>query len=417
MKRLFAVIAVLLTASLASCAENGAQNKPDIKDSITGAAGSIAPAYTSTSGSSESGYPSAEELNAYYEARNEEMRNVCDGLYYHAEDNVKLLVLRCQDDLFAFCAEPAACSWEELYIDDLPIDNGEFGFLTADVTFESGGIDGCCNRPQIRRMIDFEKTDIGGVLDFYSFPVWEEGYSRNDPMVILEHGGDKYCIFRCRGGKRVEMPDGKIMFEQYNGWFAILDGKVTGYYDYGKYRFEDVITLLSGEKLVTDGYDTEIMNSETIAVFRVGDKYYSFGTSIFLNKLPTPIYNDKLENRLPEGYELNDGDCAIIQADIKLLNGNGWVNVPMTDKIVKFEECDYDIFIDRLLMSPVVESEGNGDDWYDVMFDRTTAGTWLVFVEGGKYMVYLQSYPGNEIIHDFIGSYDTLDAVKAVIYG
>ncbi len=461
MKRLFAVIALILTASLASCAENNAQNKPAVTENTERAAGTAAPVDTtsenpdekpeeksagnsemaetssagtektasettttspaaSPAGTTEAGYPSAAELNVYYDERNREMENVCDGLYYHAEDNVKFVVLKCQDDLFAFCAEPVFSAWNILYREDLnlELENGEFAFLTADVIFASGGIDGRANQPEIRRVIDFQKTDSEHVLEYYSFPIWEEGGRNTAPMILFETGGNKYFLFRRRGGRRVETADGRTMYEQYNGWFAILDGKVTEYFDYSKYKFDDVIKLLSGEKLVTDGYDTEIMNSETIAVFRIGDKYYSFGTSIFLNIFPTPIYNDKLEPGLPEGYELNDGNCALIRADLKLLNGGGWVHVPMIDKIVKFEECDYDIFIERIAVSPIREYERKEDHQPDnVMFDRTVAGTWLIIVDDRKYMIYLQSYLNSEIKHEFVGSCDTLESTIVFIDG
>ena len=480
-KRLLALIAVLLTASLASCAENNSRNNPDITDNTTGAAagagsteindeqksaptaaatstdteitavtyeetttlsdeekpssaashndpvifGDVTSATIETSaaysaGTTEAGYPSAEVLNAYYEERNEEMRDVCDGLYYHAEDNVKFVVLKCQDELFAFSAEPVFSPWNIIYNGDLnpEIENGEFAFLTADVIFASGGIDGRVNQPKIRRVIDFEKTDLEHVLRFYSFPIWEEGGKDTMPVDVLETGGKKYFIFRCRGGRRVEMADGRVMYEQYNGWFAILDGKVTDYFDYSKFKFEDVIKLLSGEKLVTDGYDTEVMNSERIAVFRISDKYYSFGNTIFLNSFPTPIYNDKLEPGLPEGYELNDGSCALIRADLKLLNGGGLVHVPMISKMIDFEECGYDIFIDKLAISPIREYERKGDyQLDDVMFDRTVAGTWLIIVDDGKYMAYLRSYNDGSAKQGLVGSCDSINETIAFIDG
>ena len=103
-------------------------------------------------------------------------------------------------------------------------------------------------------------------------------------------------------------------------------------------------------------------------------------------------------------------------ADIKLLNGQGAVNVPMISKVHTFKACGYDAFIDRLAMAPIREYETRGqNDFENVMFDRTAAGTWLIIVENDKYLLYLENYTGGKRNCEFIGSSDSLTDAVAVI--
>ena len=301
MKRFSAfIIAAVFVVSLTSCAENGhSAQTPDtvtstsaapaakvtdapeassqettapppvtsdentsstrITPETTAASSPEAPASSaSPAATTASGYKSAEELNVYYSQQAEKYRDVCDALYFHAEDNVKLTLFRCEDHIFAYCTDPLLCPWEQIYTEDIALENGEFAFLTADAVFESGGIDGRCNRPQIRRIINFEKTDLRHADEYSGFPVWSEGYNENGAAVIYNAGEKQYFLFRCRVSKPVTKPDGSKGYDHYNGWFAYLDGELTGYYEYGRYTFDDVITVLSGEKLVTDGYEVTI---------------------------------------------------------------------------------------------------------------------------------------------------------------
>ncbi|MBP5604434.1 MAG: hypothetical protein J6X60_02675 [Ruminiclostridium sp.] len=354
-------------------------------------------------------YPTADELNAYYSIRNEQNRRISDGLYYHAEDNVNFALLRCEDEVYSFRSDPDKPSgWKRMYYDsDLPLENGEFAMMTADVTFESGGIDGRNNVPKVRRLINFEKTDLQHVLEYC-------GYDTSSETVSTVNG--KPClILHFRGSHPVVKPDGGRTYDHYNCYFVIGNDGLIGRYDYDKYTLEYVKKLINGEKLIEDDYEARIMKNERICVFRVGEKYYSFRTSIFLNKYPTELYNDKFENKLPDGYELKDGECAVMNADLKLLSGGDLVNAPMIISVLKFEPCDYDLFIRKLAISPIRDYASKGEgDLDDAMFDRNSSGTWLLFFTDGKYRLYLENIKSGR---KNIGSFETFEKAKTVVDG
>ena len=410
---------IFICAAISGCAETKVPASGG-KETVTSAETSVSTVPVDESAPAETtaaDYKSAEELNAYYSEQEERDGNICDALYYHAEDNVKLAILRCKGKLYACCSEPVeTCGWTYMYMDDLPLDDGELGFLTADVVFESGGEDGRCNVPNIRRQISFEKTDTAHFLEFRELPYWTEGDSWKNNMMTFADGDKTYLIARFSGGVPIETADGSRKYEQYNSWFVFLDGKTVGEYAYDKYTLKDVVRLISGETLENAGYDTKIMDRNSFLVFRCGDEYYFFGKSASMNSFPTILYNTRFENKLPGGYELNDGGCAFVCADIKLLNGNELVNAPMISEISLFEECGYDRLTMEIPISPVPDYYARCEyDFKNVMFDRNMAGTWLVIVSDGRYELFLESFTDGVTSREHVGTADSLEEAKCFI--
>ena len=366
----------------------------------------------------------AEEKNEYYRRLSEEMRDVCDALYYHAEDGVKLAVLRCDDNYYVCSAEPNTTGgWITFYYENrelLGLENGEFGFLTADVTFENGGEDGRMNYPGIDRFISFEKTDITHILGYDRIPGLTEGFSWRSNAVTYEFSGETYYIIELNGSHKLVNEKGAVSYEHYRKYYVFCDGKQLVSYDAARYDLDEVIKMISGEKLVTDGIERIKAAKATVAVFRIEDEYYSFWTSRDMNRCPTLIYNDRLENALPDGYSLDDGDCAMINADIRYLNGTGYKNNIMIKTVNSFNLYEYDRFLERCAVLPIGEYIAAPDEYHaqDFMFDRNSAGTWLLFGINGEYVLYIERYIDDLFIeHKFVGKYDTVDAARAVIDG
>ena len=366
----------------------------------------------------------AEEKNIYYEQLNEKMHDVCDGLYYHAADDVKLAVLRCDDNYFVCSAEPDTTGgWISFYYENkdlLGLENGEFGFLTADVSFENGGEDGRMNYPGIDRFISFEKADLSQILGYDRFPSWTEGFSWRSNAVTYENSDDTYYIIPLGISHRIVNEKGVLSYEHYRKYFVFSEGKPVVGYDAERYDLEEVVKLLSGEKLITDGIESVRSAKDTVAVFRIGDAYYSFRTAQDMNRYPTLIYNDRLENALPDGYSLDDGDCAMISADVRYLNGSGYDNNIMIRNVRTFNYYEYDRFLERCTVLPICEYIEATDEYHaqDVMFDRNSGGTWLLFVIDGKYVLYIERYLDDFFIeHRFVGKYDTIEAARAVVDG
>lgn len=314
---------------------------------------------------------------------------IYDELYQNDEENVELTVFRCGDSYYSLAT--GAVRWLKIE-DDIPADmtlpDGGFAYITADITRLSGGIAGYGGNPIVRRLRSFELTEFEEAAQRCGFEEYTVGAEKYNAPQICVSVGNTYCVMY-----------------NYDGVHIYLDGTPAGVYN-TLFEAEAAMGLRTN---ADSGAQLEHINNMMLYVFRCGDTYLAYCTNIYMNRYWTPLLNSEYENS-PDGFELEDGEAAIIMyANILKVNGGdkGYVNAPMLISPAEAEKCSYDI----LTLHTAPEHWEESIPTEEGELRQYSSGGWLIFLLDGKYHVYHDTGSDKELI----GVFDSVaDADKAL---
>ncbi len=314
---------------------------------------------------------------------------ICDELFSYDEDNVGLLIFRCGDSYFSRVGGDVM----SLKIQgDIPggmeLPDGGFAVITADITRLSGGIAGFAGNPEIRRLRSFEAIGFEEAAQKYGFEEYTLGEEKYSQPQICVSGGNTYCV---------------LFF--YDGVHIYLDGSAVGVYE-TLFEAEAAMGLRTNADTLAE---LEKVTCMALYVFRCGDTYLAYSTNIYMNRYWTPLLNAQYENA-PSGFELADGEVAVIyDPDLLKVNGGekGYVNAPMLVSPAEAEKCGYI----TLTLNTAPEHWEESVPTAEGEMRQYSAGDWLIFLLGGKYHVYHDTFPE----HELIGIFDTADEVDTAL--
>ncbi len=308
-----------------------------------------------------------------------------DKIYYNSEQNVTFGVMRCENTYLTFSSDLDYAGWCGLYGEmpgEVDLSDGEFAFITADITRISGGVAGFMGNPRIDKLISVQSATLEQMTEYAGIEQYdpEERYF-NGPRTygdyLIVQLGNIYHIYR--GGEFINSCGTQLEVNMALGLVAVEDG----------------------------AYELRDMGNMYVSVFCVGDVVLGHCSNISMSRRWQPILNSEFTNSVP-GYELSDGQAGyMLNADITRVNGSGYENSPLITGAHVMEIVDYDV----LVMKNGIPTVGEGMRDGNVVFDRNTEGTWLVFELDGMFYVYLDDRTDRY----FVSSYNSLeDAVMRV---
>lgn len=183
--------------------------------------------------------------NIGYIQSNLEQSGVADGMQRYAQDNVQLAVFRYGDRYYVHTGPSSdSVRWYDLdKADGIELSSGEFGFVSADVTFWSGGIEGLAHKPVIDKLLSFEKTDISQAAEFCTIPEYTENKFPYTGINLFRSENGIYYMFR-DAGYRITETDGKKERVFCDECCVFLNGENIGNYDMNEYDMDDIISIL-----------------------------------------------------------------------------------------------------------------------------------------------------------------------------
>ena len=377
MKRSFSVAALVVTAAmLASCKGGEASQTTGAVDE--GGAGS---AVTTT-------------LTSVTQKEKKRAEVIYDEIFYNKEQNAEFAIMRVGDRYITYSKNRTG--WIDMYSyndfpEEIKLEDGEFGLVKADITRVSGGVAGYGGDPQIDRLISFSPMTLEEAAEYAGI----EKYDPEDIYCVAPHKYREYLIIY-----------------SYPEYRVYSNGELVGAYEniilaQGAMGFNDIDS---------EGIEIEDYGSCFVYVMRIGNIYYGYQTSMFANRYFTPLLDSNLDYISSE-FDLKDGETVRVNCNYSSVNGGkqGFVNAPIIRNIYKVEGNDYDS-LTRLGITPLSEQtdelEDHADGGAEVLFERN-GKTWLVFRINGVYHVYADDYSK---IKKY-GEFDSLDAVKNVVYG
>lgn len=305
-----------------------------------------------------------------------------DRLFFESSTDVQLLVFCCGRTYMTIEVGNADAGWVELY-GNLPdkgrIKDGGFGLVTADITRVSGGVSGYMGSPRIDRLKSAEAVGIREAGRYCNI----RSYSRdvniyNEPLICGEY----------------------MVIDLHGVYYVYRDGKAVGQYD-------DRLSAEAAMGLTETDPDSHMkeLNGIGIYLIRCGDTLLTFSHHSDMNRSWTPLLNPGFDTGML-GYRLEDGEAVKLdRVDVVLMNGGdaGYVNAPL---IMSFGEAT-PISGDSLtyfVIQPGELETISADD--NARFVLTQGGSYIIFLIGGEYRVYL-CMSGEKA--EYAGSYETLD--------
>ena len=306
-----------------------------------------------------------------------------DKLYQNDEKNAELLVFRTGDVYLTYSLDRKMAGWTRTSSDvpvEMEMTDGCFELITADITRYYGGVAGYMGDPYIKKPKSISTMTQAEAIAYCGMEQYKPG-----EIVYSEprYYGD-YIIIRYRDDVRV-----------------YREGRLLG--DYGtEIQAEAAVGL---REIPDTSVKMERLGDHSAYVFRCGDTYLAYCAHIGMNPCWTRYVNSDFGNE-PEAFSLNDGEGVyIMHADVIKLNGGNarYVNTPMITSAEEPEWVGYDIISrgmepfwaeNRAQSAPEATSPewAEFSDGYNAMFDRTTAGTWLIYCLDDKYYVYLDDH-------------------------
>ena len=378
MKRLFAVLSLILVAAvLSSCgSEEGPQMAGADHDN------SAVVLDVTTNAAETSANPKRPTEVIY------------DEISYDKEQNAELAIMRVGDKYITYSKGGKAPGWTAIYDavpDEIKLDDGGFGLITADITRVSGGEPGYFGNPRIDKIISFSPMTLTEAKEYADL-------QKYDPGNI-----DTYC-------HDPRIYDDYLIVYSYPEHRVYRDGKLVGTY-------KNIILAQGAMGLIDidlEGIEIEDYASSFMYIICIGDTYYGYLSSISANYYFTPLLDRNFRNK-PDGIELSDGETVRIRCDYSIVNGGkqGYVNAPLIRTVYEVEDNDYDS-LTRNGMTPLSEQteeiEDHADGGAEALFERN-GNTWLIFRINGVYYVYADNY---EEIHN-CGEYLSLAEVRKAV--
>ena len=375
MKRSFSVAALVVTAAMLASCKGGSASQTTSQDSGIAAAAST----TMTA--------------AFQTPKREEV--IFDQIYYNREYDVELAVMRVGERYITYSKDGKKAGWTNMFSaapDEIKLDDGAFGIIKADITRVSGGEAGYGGEPQIDRLISFTPMTLAEAKKYAAF----EEY---DPE-------DRFC-------HEPKLCGDYLIVYSYPEHRVYRNGELVGAYD-------DIVFAqwaMGLNDVDLEGMEIKDYSSGFVYVIRIGDIYYGYIRSMFENRYFTPL-RDREFNYMTSEFDLRDGETVRIRCEYSSVNGGkqGYVNAPLIRTIYDVEDNDYDRLISTSELTSLSEQTGELEDHDDsgaeAVFERN-GKTWLVFRINGVYHVYADDYSK---IKKY-GEFDSLDAVKNVVYG
>ena len=307
-----------------------------------------------------------------------------DKLYRNDEYDAELLVFRTGDTYFTYSTERKMAGWTRTYSEvpaEMEMPEGCFELISADITRYTGGEAGYMGAPYIKTLKSIASMTQAEAIAYCEMEQYKPGDTlHNEPRyfgeyIIIDVFGGKVCVYR--------------------------DGKPVGEYA-TEIQGEAAIGL---RKIPDISVKMERLGNYNAYVFRCGDSYLTYCPHIGMNPCWTEYINSDFGSE-PEAFSLDDGEGVYIKhAEVIKLNGGNarYVNTPMIVTAEDIEWVDYDI-ITRTLEPFWAEKRAESapgttspewaefSDGYNAMFDRTTAGTWLIYNIDDKYRIYLDDH-------------------------
>ena len=307
-----------------------------------------------------------------------------DKLYRNDEYDAELLVFRTGDTYFTYSTERKMAGWTRTYSEvpaEMEMLEGCFELISADITRYTGGEAGYMGNPHIKTIKSIRsmtQTEAAAYCEMEQYKPGDTLY--NEPRcfgeyILINVFGGKVCVYR--------------------------EGKLCGGYD-TEIQAEAAIGL---RKIPDISVKMERLGNYNAYVFRCGDSYLTYCPHIGMNPCWTEYINPDFGSE-PQEFSLNDGEGVYLKhAEVMKLNGGNarYVNTPMIISAGDIEQVDYS-FIARCMEPFWAEKRAQSSpgttspewsefsDGYNAMFDRTTAGTWLIYQIDDKYLVYLDDY-------------------------
>lgn len=295
------------------------------------------------------------------------------------KENITVTVFRCGEFYYAHFPDKTSKGWSLMNFcvpDEIVLEDGGFGTLTADEKITCGGDEGIAFR--LENVSGFEQITANEAAENIGF----DEYVPKEDMPY-----NQIRIFRTDGKEY-------MIIKIYKSIHVYLDGKPFGEYDTA---FEMEAALGLREPIADGDIKIDEQRGITMLVFRCGNAYLSYSTCVALNEWWTPILDADLKN-LPTGFSLEDGEIAKINnADILIVNGGdeGYVNAPMltspAEAVKKsyFEALPYDLAAWWQGDEDAYEKDGDfweytPDDYNTVYFIIFLSGDYYVYRDDGK---------------------------------
>ena len=322
---------------------------------------------------------------------NQNNQYIVDGLYYDYKDNV---------DYYVFCTDrqclvntPGQTGWETTYSGipaDLQLSEGEFAFVTADVTYVSGGVAGYHNAPSLTNIDSQKIVTIDEVIQAGSLA----DYNPDDSFYGIkkyEDGNDLYLL----------------VYAGYENYRLYLNGRYEETFDT---TFDAESAMGIREKIDTDA-DLEHFGNLKIYVFCCKGRYFIYTGNITFNE--KGIWKEFLNvefGNVPLDFTLKDGEAVVMErAELMRVNGGegNYKDAPMYLGSDGMENVDLETLIYGISMEHWEEAPATTE------FETRQYGVQdaLIFLMDGQYYVYTAEN-GNSA---FFGVYDSAEEVTQAL--
>jgi hypothetical protein len=322
-----------------------------------------------------------------YQINNQNNQNVVDGLYYDYKDNV---------DYYVFCAgdkllvnTPGQTGWGVTYSGipaSLNISDGEFAFITADVTYVSGGIAGYINAPSLTE-IDSQKTvTLDEVVQAGSLATYnpdENFYG----LKIYRDNNDTYLL----------------AYAGYNNFRLYLNGTYVDHYT----NTYDAEAMMGIRQKADPDAELERFGNLKCYIFCCDGRYFIYTRNIVFNEkgIWREFLNADFGNE-PKDFTLRDGEVLCLEGtELMRVNGGegNYDNAPMYIGSDGMTGVDHETLIDAISMDHWEEAPAT----HQFETRQYGVGDAVIFLMDGEYHVYRED--------KLLGVYNTVDEVNEAL--
>ncbi|MBP3855931.1 MAG: hypothetical protein IK990_10025 [Ruminiclostridium sp.] len=314
-----------------------------------------------------------------------------DKLYQNDYNNVTLTVMRCGEHYITYDSEKSFIGWQILENDTDMLENipdGGFAVINADITRMSGGIAGFASAPYIRRLHSCEFITFDEAAQRTETEEYVSGKTVYVTPLVYSTDESTYCIVYLM-----------------NEYYVYRDGEPIG--RFGTHL--EAENAMGMRALADDSAEITDEYYKSVYVFRCGDTYLAYISTIFFNPYWTPLLNEDFGNELPF-LALEDGEVAYLsRAHVLKVNGGeaGYVNAPM---IVSAEDAEK-ITYDWLTLSTSTEHYAETPPDEQDNLREYSVSEYLIFFLDGRYHVYRE----HDGIQEKVGVYDSVSGVDEAL--